>query len=491
MKRLLTFVASAIHPKKLARCINGRRIVVAVGLLAFASVCYLAGAAAMHFGLPSADFMAKAFIGAEVWYRGPADSQQASGEVGLAAVSVDSPKSTYDGFTLCSTTQGLEANLINMHGEVVYQWKMLRHRDWPKAANVRDPLPSEKAHFERCRVFPNGELLAMCCYGEDSPYGYGLVKLDKNSNVLWGYSADFHHDFDVGEDGRIYALTQKVEVVTPPDLRDFFPPQHTADYILVLAPDGQELANKSVLEMFCNTPYFFTLLPVNPVGQRPSPRALPQILGQPGSPSGPQPKAMPGWMDPRQAAQDLGDILHTNSVKVLSQTLAPKFKLFSAGQVLISLRTPSVIAMLDLDSSKVAWASRGIWQSQHDAQFLANGNILLFDNFGWSEGSRILEIDPVTQAVPWSYAGVGASSFMDYFRGSCQRLPNGNTLLVNSVRRRVAEISSGKEVVWQWNCPPPPAPDPRQHVGFTSFTDARRYHPAELPFLTAQRVPPR
>ena len=28
--------------------------------------------------------------------------------------------------------------------------------------------------------------------------GYGLVKLDKDSNILWSYPAGVHHDVDVG-----------------------------------------------------------------------------------------------------------------------------------------------------------------------------------------------------------------------------------------------------------------------------------------------------
>src|SRR5205823_1508683 len=69
-------------------------------------------------------------------------------------------------------------------------------------------LPPLPPHWNHCRLFPNGDLLAL--YNpNDSPYGMGLVKLDKDSKLLWRRPGAFHHDFDVAEDGRIFALTRK------------------------------------------------------------------------------------------------------------------------------------------------------------------------------------------------------------------------------------------------------------------------------------------
>src|SRR5262249_7472988 len=142
---------------------------------------------------------------------------------------------------------------------------------------------------------------------------------------------------------------------------------------------------------------------------------------------------------------DPGDILHTNSVRVLSRALAAKFPQFKPGQVLLSLRTPGVLAVLDVRTRSIVWAARGCWQAQHDPQFLANGTLLLFDNLGWSGGSRVLEYDPVSQAIPWAFAGDRSAPITTVFRGGCQRLPNGNTLIVNSDLCRLVEVTRGKE----------------------------------------------
>jgi hypothetical protein len=73
----------------------------------------------------------------------------------------------------------------------------------------------------------------------------------------------------------------------------------------------------------------------------------------------------------------------------------------------------------------------GPFLRQHDPDFLPNGHILLFDNRKGGPGrefgfSRILEIDPATRRVVWSYVGSGQEPFYTDARGKQQPLPNGN-----------------------------------------------------------------
>jgi hypothetical protein len=174
-----------------------------------------------------------------------------------------------------------------------------------------------------------------------------------------------------------------------------------------------------------------------------------------------------------------GDLFHTNSVKVLTQARATQFPLFRAGQVLVSLRGLNAIAVLDVRKRSVVWAALGPWRIQHDAQFLDNGHMLLFDNHGWGKGCRVLEYDPVTQAIPWAYSEANAALFHAAFRGVQQRLPNGNTLIVDPDNRRLFEVTRGKELVWEYLCPLPP----NQLGGARAVTGARRYREEELTFL--------
>ena len=143
---------------------------------------------------------------------------------------------------------------------------------------------------------------------------------------------------------------------------------------------------------------------------------------------------------------------------------------------MISVRQMDAIAVVDTGSHSVVWAVRGPWQAQHDPRFLDNGHLLLFDNLGAARGSRILEYDPQTQAVPWSYSGERGSSFFNAERGMCQRLPNGNTLIVDSNHGELLEVTPAKELVWSRNT--------HVHLPF-----ARRYSSDQVEFLKESRRP--
>jgi hypothetical protein len=166
----------------------------------------------------------------------------------------------------------------------------------------------------------------------------------------------------------------------------------------------------------------------------------------------------------------------------LTSARAGRFPLFQAGQVLLSLRTPHTLAVLDVRKRSVIWAAFGPWRIQHDAEFLDNGNLFLFDNHGWNKGCRVIEYDPVTQAIPWVYSDADADPFYAAFRGMKQRLPNGNTLIVDPDNRRLLEVTQDKELVWEFFCPMPPVP-PNQQPRTRAITSARRYRADELTFL--------
>lgn len=250
---------------------------------------------------------------------------------------------------------------------------------------------------------------------------------------------------DVAEDGTIYAIEQKVVRHLPAGL-EFVPVPCLLDSLVLLSPEGVKLKEIPILEALRDSPYF---------------PLLDEVKG------GPSPGMQPGatFDDARRR-----DILHLNSVKVLTRKLAPKFPMFKAGQVLLSMCHLDTIAVFDVDSGKLVWAARGPWEAQHDPQFLDNGRLLLFDNRGSPTESRVLEYDPETQGFPWSYSGENAKPFLSKLRGMSQRLPNGNTLIVNSDAAKILEVTRDKETVWSCST-----------GGF--MTSGRRFVPEELPFL--------
>jgi hypothetical protein len=443
------------------------KVLACLSVLGVAGLGYLFGAAVMFFHLPSSDFLDQAFTGGVAWhergrpvvtgFRPPEDDQR-------EGVTVDVPGRTCDGFTLVTTTEGPRATLLDMRGKVVHQWELPFSRAWPSPPHVADPVGDEQIHWFRCHLFPNGDLLAIYQVETDTPCGYGLVKLDKDSRLLWKYAGRVHHDLDVDEQGTIYTLTHCLKRQAPAGL-DYLPTPYVADSLVVLSPDGQEVASVPVDEAIRDSAYALLL----------STAIAEQAIAK-------EQARFPSPSDAVTQPGSKGDLFHTNSVKVLTPARAGKFPLFRAGQVLISLRTLHAIAVLDVRRRSVVWAALGPWKFQHDAEFLDNGHLLLFDNHGWNKGCRVIEYDPVTQAVPWVYADADAGPFHATFRGMKQRLPNGNTLIVDPDDRRLFEVTRGKELVWENFCPVPPAP-PNQQARSCALTGARRYRAEELPFL--------
>jgi hypothetical protein len=473
-----------------------------VALLFFS---YVAGAAALFLDLPSAEFMRRAFAGALAWNErefpstDPGISQDLLTHV---TVTADEPRQTCDGFTLVTTTEASRATLLEMKGNIVHRWELPFSRAWPRAPHIRRPIPDHRIHWFRSYLYPNGDLLAVYHANGDTPYGYGLAKMDPDSNLLWTFSANVHHDVDVGEDGTILTLTQKY-VDPPAGAPKSVAKRHLADYLVVLSPEGKKLKEIPILEAFRDSPFALLLsvidkpvvkgAPPSVIGPE-SPREAAggygaTAKGGPPNVTGPVPSAI-GDLDVMAALSPMphdprhGDVLHVNSVKFLRQSQAARFPLFKPGEVLISVRNIDVLAVLNVETGRVVWAARGPWRRQHDADFLDNGNLLVYDNLGSLAHSRVLEYNPQTQAVGWSYTDENSKPIQALLRGAVGRLANGNTLIVDPDEQRILEVTPEKRRVWECCCPVH-AQEGDANPFHGAITGARRY-PADLPFLKGE-----
>lgn len=329
-------------------------------------------------------------------------------------VTVCEPDEVADGYTLYTSGDGPYARLIAMDGTVVHEWRRRFSEVWNDSAAVKDPQPDELTYLRRTRLLPNGDLLAIYVAVGDTPWGYGMVRLDRDSNVIWSYLDHTHHDFDVAPDGRILALTHNFTSERLEHYQKLERPR-IDDFVVVLSPDGKELKRVSLVNAMISSRFKGLLY------------TIPFFA--------------------------LGDPLHTNAIEVIREDNAGAFPFGEPGQVLLSFREPGTIAVLDLDSETIVWATRGPWIGQHDPTLLPDGNILLFDNLGnFEEGnmSQILEIDPKTMEIVWRYAGSAEQPFDSSIRSAVERLPNGNTLITESNGGRLFEVSAAGRIVWEF-----------------------------------------
>lgn len=309
-----------------------------------------------------------------------------------SSVTVHRRDLAFEGLNLVVSGHAPGAILMDMEGRALHEWRLDFHQVWPNRTPVE--------HFwRRAHLFPNGDALGIFD-------GAGIVKVDKDSKLLWAYPGGSHHDLFVAEDGRIYVLNRKTHVV--PRLNPQQPIEE--DFIAILDPQGKELRSVSVLEAFERSSYAPILHRLKP------------------------------W----------GDIFHTNTIEVLDGRFAGRHPAFAKGGVLISIRELDTIAIVDLESQRVVWALTGQWKRQHQPTLLDNGNFLLFDNQGEAGHSKVIELDPLTQRIVWQYSGQPGLPLESPHLGSCQRLPNGNTLITESRYGRAVEVTRDLRIAWEY-----------------------------------------
>jgi len=129
------------------------------------------------------------------------------------------------------------------------------------------------------------------------------------------------------------------------------------------------------------------------------------------------------------------DYLHFNSVA------------YKDGNILLSSRSKNTLYVINKESKVITQSitASGALSGQHDATFLDNGNILVFNNNAETNKSAILEITLADEVV-WSYSN---SFYSDHISGA-QRLDSGNTLICSGVEGRFIEVTESGEEVWDF-----------------------------------------
>ncbi len=325
-------------------------------------------------------------------------TQEASG---FSGVTRHARGKTYDGLNLYTSGHAPSAFVVDMTGRVLHEWHHRFDAVWLEDTKGARQVGAE--HWRRVYLYPNGDLLAI----HDR---LGIIKLDKDSNLLWENRNDAHHDIDLGENGDIYVLTSDAHVV--PDVNRRTPTLE--DFITVLGPDGKQKQSLSLVQALKNSDF----------------EAL--------------------WQRAKRRGRDL---FHANTVTLLDGAIADDCEPFKKGCVLTSLRNLSTLAVVDLDSESIVWICQDVFKAQHDPTILPNGNLMLFDNTGMRDRSRVIEYQGCSKEIHWEFRGTEDVPFFSRTCGAAQRLPNGNTLITESDGGRVFEVTADQEIVWEYYNP--------------------------------------
>jgi len=318
------------------------------------------------------------------------------------------------GINLYASRNKPSAFLIDMSGNILHKW----------TARIRSK--DSWQHIEICK---NGDLLAY-----DS--GDYLMRLDWSSKIKWIRNIRVHHDIAVNENGRIYVLARKDKIVF---IRGI-PVPILADYIAVFSSNGKLVKEIPLFKILKSqiSPVKLICIYVDIFGHELLSRDFFKKLY----------KREDAYFFKHGTAFD---IFHNNAVEIIDRKMEGICK---KGDILISVRELDLIGIIDPEKQKLVW----MWgpnelSRQHHPTLLNNGNILIFDNGPDRNYSRVIELDPVSEKIKWEYKSQRPEDFFSSIRGWCQRLPEGNTLITESNKGRVFEITKDGSLVWEFYNP--------------------------------------
>jgi hypothetical protein len=376
------------------------------------------------------------------------------------------PAQTWNGYTVLSLLGSPDVAVIDMNGRVVKQWEGFNNSAGGPA-----------------RVLPGGEIIAASGSRPQHQESLELVQRDFSGRLLWSLS--HNEQIDTGKGEQAWSLRQHHDWQ-----REDFP----AGYFSPLAKPASAGSNTLVLTHRNHAQPDVTNLTLEDdrlIEYAPDGKILWEwTAGEHADEYGFDAAARAAIRAGAGAGPGGGrafDWLHVNSAGYVgpNRWFDAGDTRFAPNNVIISSRQASFLAIIARDG-RIVWRMgpdfsqseklRAIGQliGQHHAHLIPKGlpgagDLLVFDNGGSSgygfhnpiapnglgafarSTSRVLQINPVTLELVWSYAP--PAKFFSTNISSAQRLPNGNTLITEGAEGRVFEVTSAGKTVWEFMSP--------------------------------------
>lgn len=327
----------------------------------------------------------------------------------------------YAGYTTVSTFRGNAVRLIDNDGNEVHRWNL-------------PGLLGSLAY-----LLPGGHLLCSVQVETDIPLktarGGRMVELTWDSEIVWEFTDPTqHHDFRRLDNGNTVYIGWRA-----------LPDEHAAqitggipgteaeghmweDYFREITPAGEIVWEWSMSQL--------------PINKYPISHGL-----------------------------DRGEFGHANTVCPLGD-----------GTFLVNFRNLDMMAVLDPAKDDFVWTAQNEeWGRQHDPQPVNDGKrILFFRNGAYDkpkpQRSSVVELDAKTGEEVWRWEAGLPWTFYSHVMGGVQRLPNGNTLVCESVFGRLFEIDAESgDIVWEYINPDFSSPFPFARDPANAIFRAYRY----------------
>lgn len=304
--------------------------------------------------------------------------------------------------------------LIDAYGRTLHEWPVTPNKVFDHIRSFRNDV--DRGNIHGSHLFENGDVLMVISY-------VGILRMNSCGEIVWQLDNRAHHSVARADDGTFWIPTTTAARRPTSELYpDGYPGLDRPvnhDHLVRISESGQVLDSISVLDVLFEND-------------------LTRFLS----------KARP---------DEAPDLMHVNDVEPLSPLIAEEYPLFAAGDLVVSLRSPDLVLVVDPATRIVKWHASDPFVHQHDPDFIGNGWIGVFDNRedGTDRGtllggSRVLALQPHSDSVQILYNPTEMDEFYTPVLGKWQLLGNGNMLLTEGVTGRVLEVASDGSIVWDW-----------------------------------------
>jgi len=291
------------------------------------------------------------------------------------------------------------AILINPEGEVVHSWQLSTEY---LPGNRK---PDHHKVLYGTHVGRDGSII----FSMQEPAG-GIVKVDACSEEVWNLAGSYHHTVSADGKGAFWTFTGTQS-------------SFDQDMAKVSIQTGEILQTIDMTEVRERNDHAFIWNMRDPLHA--------------------------DW----QELTGAGHMTHGNDIDPLRAELAPHFKDFEEGDLLISYASTNLVFVLDPDTLEVKWWRVGTADYQHDPDWEPDGRISIFNNKNRHDQGRgyseIVAIDPATYRSEVIY-GNEAPHFKSMYNGRQERTGFGTRMITSANQGWAFEVDAAGRIVFSF-----------------------------------------
>ena len=248
--------------------------------------------------------------------------------------------------------------------------------------------------------------------------GPPMVKIDKNSQLVWQNQEDaFHHSIEQDQEGNFWIPTTIYPHQVDKEYVGLEFDNYSDDAITKVSADGEILFQKSVTNIFIENNFMFFDLQSNNHFDR--------------------------------------DPIHLNDIQPVL-TDGPHWK---RGDLFLSLRHQSMIILYRPSTNKIIWKGAGHTDEQHDVDILDDHRISIFNNNAWEtfDGEKV---DGSNEVVIYDFKTDSYSKYLNeslkqydvrtLTEGRSQILDNNDLFIEEQNYGRILYFNKDKSLQWQY-----------------------------------------